>query len=67
MYEGEGRYRPVSRLYTQRFEYRYSEHVFDKLEIVDISLSERSSAFLGRARSSRRHVVACSSSRNWYC
>jgi hypothetical protein len=40
MREGEGRYRPVSRPYRRRFEYRYSEHVFDKLAIIDISLGE---------------------------
>jgi hypothetical protein len=40
MREGEGHYRPVSRPYVRRFEYRYSEHVFDKLEIIDIALRE---------------------------
>jgi hypothetical protein len=40
MLEGEGRYRPASRPYVQRFGYRYSEHVFDKLEVIDIALRE---------------------------
>ncbi|WP_045876781.1 DUF4258 domain-containing protein [Pseudofrankia sp. DC12] len=40
MREDEGRYRPVSRPYVRRFEYRYTEHVFDKMQLVDISLSE---------------------------
>ncbi len=40
MREGEDHYRPVSRPYARRFGYRYTEHVFDKLEIIDIGLGE---------------------------
>ena len=40
MREGEGRYRPTSRPYARRFEYRYTEHVFDKIQLVDIALGE---------------------------
>jgi hypothetical protein len=36
----DGRYQPVSRPYVRRFAYRYSEHVFDKMEIIDIALGE---------------------------
>jgi hypothetical protein len=37
---GEGGYRPVSRPYRQSFEYRYTEHVFDKIQLIDIALGE---------------------------
>ncbi len=40
MREPEGHYHPVSRPYVRRFEYRYTEHVFDKIEMIDITLPE---------------------------
>ncbi|SNQ46683.1 conserved hypothetical protein [Frankia canadensis] len=40
MPDGGDHYRPVSRPYVRRFEYRYTEHVFDKLQLIDIALAE---------------------------
>lgn len=44
--EGDG-YRAVSRRYRQRFGYRYTEHVFDKLQFIDLALAEFEQILVG--------------------
>lgn len=40
MYYDDDRCHPVSRLYTRRFPRLISDHVFDKLRRIDLSLAE---------------------------
>lgn len=40
MRDDESPYSAAARPYRQRYDYRYTEHVFDELQYIDVALAE---------------------------